>query len=279
MTNTAIRHAKRPVIAHSLRILAVPIVLFWIAIAVLVNVIAPQLEVVGEAHAAPMAPEDAPSMVAMKRMGANFKEFDSNSTVMIVVEGQQALGQDAHAYYDEIIRKLRQDHEHIQHIQDFWGDTLTAAGAQSADGKASYVMLNLAGEQGQTLANEGVDAVRKVIDETKAPPGVQAYVAGPAALTDDLHVIGNASLAQITLITLVAIAGMLLVVYRSIVTTLIQLFLTGIGLADLAWSGFGACQPRRVRADDLRRQHPDDAGNRRRHRLRDLHLRPLSRSA
>ena len=42
----------------------------------------------------------------MKRMGANFKEFDSNSTVMIVVEGQQALGQDAHAYYDEIIRKL-----------------------------------------------------------------------------------------------------------------------------------------------------------------------------
>ena len=169
MTATATRHAKRPVIAHSLRILAVPIILFWIAVAVLVNVIAPQLEVVGEAHAAPMAPEDAPSMQAMKRMGANFKEFDSNSTVMIVVEGQQPLGPDAHAYYDEIIRKLRQDPEHIQHIQDFWGDTLTAAGAQSADGKASYVMLNLAGEQGQTLANEGVEAVRKVIDGHQGP--------------------------------------------------------------------------------------------------------------
>jgi RND superfamily putative drug exporter len=91
-------------------------------------------------------------------------------------------------------------------------------------------MLNLAGEQGQTLANEGVQAVRKVIEDTKAPPGVQAYVAGPAALTDDLHVIGNASLAQITLITLIAISVMLLVVYRSIITTLVQLFLTGIGL-------------------------------------------------
>jgi RND superfamily putative drug exporter len=212
--------------------LAVPIILFWIAVTVLVNVTAPQLEVVGEAHAAPMAPEDAPSMQAMKRMGANFKEFDSNSTVMIVVEGQQALGPDAHRYYDEIIRKLRQDPEHIQHIQDFWGDTLTAAGAQSSDGKASYVMLNLAGEQGQTLANEGVEAVRKVIEDTKAPPGVQAYVAGPAALTDDLHVIGNASLGQITLFTLVAIAGMLLIVYRSIRTTLVQLFLTAIGLAS-----------------------------------------------
>ncbi|BBY58779.1 MMPL/RND family transporter [Mycolicibacterium sarraceniae] len=221
---------KRPAVPHLIRILAWPIVLFWIGIAVLVNVVAPQLEVVGELHSAPMAPEDAPSMKAMKLMGANFKEFNSNSTIMVVVEGQKPLGPEAHQYYDEIIRKLEQDPEHIQHIQDFWGDTLTAAGAQSADGKASYVMLNLAGEQGQTLANEGVDAVRKVIKDTPAPPGVQAYVAGPAALTDDLHVIGNASLAMITLITLAAIAGMLLVVYRSIRTTLIQLFLTFLGL-------------------------------------------------
>jgi RND superfamily putative drug exporter len=235
MTNTStepesVSRPKRPAVPNLIRILALPIVLFWIAIAVLVNVIALPLEVVGELHAAPMAPEDAPSMQAMRLMGANFKEFNSNSTIMVIIEGQHPLGPDAHQYYDEIIRKLEKDPEHIQHIQDFWGDTLTAAGAQSADGKASYVMLNLAGEQGQTLANEGVEAVRKVIEDTKAPPGVQAYVAGPAALTHDTHVIGNASLGKITLITLVAIAGMLLVVYRSIRTTLIQLFLTFLAL-------------------------------------------------
>ena len=221
---------KRPFFPHLLRILAVPIVLFWVAIAVIVNVAAPQLEVVGEMHSAPMAPEDAPSMQAMKLMGSNFKEFDSNSTIMIIIEGDKPLGPDSHDYYNEIIRKLQKDPEHFQHIQDFWGDTLTAAGAQSADGKASYVMINLAGEQGQTMANEGVDLARKAIADTKAPPGVQAYVAGPAALTDDLHVIGNASLAEITLITLIAIAVMLLVVYRSIRTTLVQLFLTFLAL-------------------------------------------------
>lgn len=170
---------KRPVFPHLLRILAWPIILIWIAIAVVVNVIAPQLEVVGELHAAPMAPEDAPSMQAMKLMGANFKEFNSNSTIMVVVEGQEPLGPDAHRYYDEIIHKLQQDPEHIQHIQDFWGDTLTAAGAQSADGKASYVMINLAGEQGMTLANEGVEAVRKVIEETKAPRECRRTSPGP----------------------------------------------------------------------------------------------------
>ncbi|TRW80938.1 MMPL family transporter [Mycolicibacterium sp. 018/SC-01/001] len=224
------KHAKGHPVAHVLRIMSVPIILAWVAIAVLVNVIAPQLEVVGEEHSAPMTPNDAPSVQAMKEMGANFKEFDSNSTIMVVVEGQQPLGPDAHQYYDAIIAKLRNDPEHIQHIQDFWGDTLTAAGAQSSDGKAAYVMLNLAGEQGQTLSNTGVEHVREAIADTPAPPGVQAYVAGPAALTDDMHVIGNASLGQITLYTLLAIFFMLLVVYRSLVTTLVQLFLTAIGL-------------------------------------------------
>ena len=212
--------------------LAVPIILLWVFIVVLVNTIAPSLEVVGEAHAAPMTPEDAASMKAMALMGHNFKEFNSNSTVMIVLEGQQPLGDDAHKYYGSIIAQLQQDPNHIQHIQDFWGDPLTAAGAQSADAMGAYVMLNLAGDQGTSLANESVDAVRKVVDHTAAPPGVKAYVTGPAALTDDLHVIGNASLGKITLFTLAAIAIMLLIVYRSIVTTLIQLFLTFVGLGS-----------------------------------------------
>jgi RND superfamily putative drug exporter len=221
----------RPYLPHAIRIFAIPIILGWVAITVLVNVVVPTLEKVGEAHSAPMTPLDAPSMKAMMRLGHNFHEFDSNSTVMIVLEGQHPLGPDAHQYYDKLIRQLRQDPKHIQHIQDFWGDRLTAAGAQSADAKAAYVQVNLAGNQGTTLANESVDAVRKVIDENKAPPGVKAYVTGPAALSDDMHIIGNASLAKITLFTLGAIAIMLLLVYRSIVTTLVQLFMTFVALA------------------------------------------------
>jgi RND superfamily putative drug exporter len=222
---------RHPFLPHFIRIFSIPIIIGWVVLTVFVNVAFPTLEVVGEAHSAPMAPLDAPSMKAMMRMGHNFHEFDSNSTVMVVVEGQQALGDPAHKYYDDIVRKLRKDTEHVQHIQDFWGDRFTAAGAQSADAKGSYVQVNIAGNQGTTQANESVDAVRKIVDEEKAPPGVKAYVTGPAALSDDMHVIGNASLAKITLFTLGAIAIMLLLVYRSIVTTLIQLFMTFVALA------------------------------------------------
>jgi putative drug exporter of the RND superfamily len=210
----------------------VPIILAWVCITVIVNVIVPQLEQISEEHSAPMTPTDSPSLQAMIRLGHNFKEFDSDSTIMILVEGQQKLGDAAHRYYGNIIRQLRQDPKHIQHIQDFWGKRLTAAGVQSADGKGAYVMLNTAGDQGTTLANDSVEAVRDVLNRTPAPPGVNAYVTGPAALDDDMHVIGDASLTKITLFTLGAIAIMLFLVYRSLVTTLVQLFMTGIALSS-----------------------------------------------
>ena len=233
-TTTAEAETKpphRPFIPHAIRLLAIPIILGWVILTVVVNVAVPTLEVVGEAHSAPMAPLDAPSMKAMMRMGANFHEFNSNSTVMIVVESQHPLDEAAHHYYDDIVHKLRTDTAHVQHLQDFWGDRFTAAGAQSADARGAYVQANIAGNQGTTQANNSVEAVRKVVDEEPAPPGVKAYVTGPAALSDDMHVIGNDSLAKITLFTLGAIAIMLLLVYRSIVTTLIQLFMTFVSLA------------------------------------------------
>src|SRR3984957_13765269 len=230
-TRSTAAKPHRPFIPHFIRIFAIPIILAWVALTVVVNVAVPSLEIVGENHSAPMAPLDAPSMKAMMRMGHNFKEFNSTSTVMVVVEGQQPLGEAAHRYYDDIVRKLRHDSEHVQHIQDFWGDRFTAAGAQSADAKGAYVQANIAGNQGTTQANTSVEAVRKVVDNEPAPPGVKAYVTGPSALSDDMHVIGNDSLAKITLFTLGAIAIMLLLVYRSLVTTLIQLFMTFVALA------------------------------------------------
>lgn len=57
----------------------------------------------------------------------------------------------------------------MQHVQDVWGDPLTSAGVQSRDGKAAYVQLNLAGDQGSTLGNESVDRVREIV-ERQPPP-------------------------------------------------------------------------------------------------------------
>ena len=150
---------------------------------------------------------------------------------MIVLEGEQPLGEDAHQYYDNLIRQLNADATHVQHIQDFWGDPLTAPGAQSADGKAAYVQLNLAGNQGEALANESVDAVRNIVQRTPAPQGVKAYVTGAAALGADMADTGDRNAIKITVATALVISIMLLLVYRSVTTVILLLAMVGIGLA------------------------------------------------
>ncbi len=229
MSNTHI--GAHPMIPRFIRLFCVPIVLGWLALTVLVNVIAPQLEVVGEAHAVSLAPNDAPSMQAMQRVGKDFQEFDSNSSVMVVLEGDQPLGEDAHKFYDGLIDKLEADNKHVEHVQDFWGDPLTAAGSQSADGKSAYVQLYLRGNQGETIANESVAAVRDIVASATPPPGLKAYVTGPAALTNDQHHAGDKSVKLITMITICVIFLMLLFVYRSIMTVLIVLVTMFIELA------------------------------------------------
>src|ERR1700756_6035277 len=94
----------RPFIARTIRLLAVPIILGWIALTVVVNVIAPQLEKVGAAHSVPMTAKDAPSTIAMMRIGKDFKQFDSDTTAMVLLEGEDNLGDDAHRFYDTLIQ-------------------------------------------------------------------------------------------------------------------------------------------------------------------------------
>ncbi|MCV7300753.1 MMPL family transporter [Mycobacterium barrassiae] len=210
-------------VAKRVRWLAVPIVLFWLVVAGLTNSLVPQLEVVGEAQNVALSSPDAPSLKAFKKIGEVFQEFDSDSAAMIVLEGDQPLGAEAHQYYDRLVQRIEQDQKHVQHVQDFWGDPLTAAGSQSADGKAAYVQVFLIGDQGSARSIESVDALRDIVKNTPPPAGVKAYVAGPAPQVADQFEVGNEGTTKVTVLTIVVIAVMLLFVYRSVVTMILVL--------------------------------------------------------
>jgi len=224
-------HTERPLIARIIHRFAVPIILFWVAAAAALTVFVPSLEKVGQERAVSLNPTDAPSFIAIQRISHDFHEGESDSAGMIVIEGQQPLGEAAHRYYDELIRKVRADKAHVLSVQDFWSDPLTAAGAQSGDGKAVVVQVSLAGNQGQPLASKSVLAVRAIVDSIPAPPGVRAYVTGASALTADLERSSDKSLLKILVTTVVVILAMLLIVYRSVLTVIVLLAMVGIELA------------------------------------------------
>lgn len=213
--------------ARTIRKLSVFIILGWAALTLLVTFGVPSLETVGREHSVPLAPQDAPAVRAMQRMGKDFKESDSDSFAMLVLEGQHRLGDDARAYYDRLIRALRDDTKHVEHVQDLWGDRLTAAGAQSDDGKAVYVQLYLAGNQGTTLGQDSIAAVRNIISRMPPPPGITAYVTGPAALFSDMQQSGDSSILKMTLVGAVIIFIVLMFVYRSIPTVILLLLTVG----------------------------------------------------
>jgi RND superfamily putative drug exporter len=150
---------------------------------------------------------------------------------MVVLESDRPLGDDAHRYYDNLISQLDADTTHVQHIQNYWGNRLTAAAAQSSDGEAAYVQLSLAGNAGESLATESVDSVRQIVDRTRAPAGVTVYVTGPAALVADSNHSGEKTVIKITAVAIAVIFIMLLLVYRSLTTAVFLLIMVGIELA------------------------------------------------
>ncbi|MCZ0729053.1 RND family transporter [Mycolicibacterium iranicum] len=217
-------------IARFIRRASVPIILIWVAVAAFLNVSVPQLEAVGKLRSVSMSPDEAPAVISMERIGEVFEEYESSSSAMIVLEGEQPLGDEARAYYATLIDALEADPVHVEHVQDLWGDPLTAAGAQSGDGKSMYFQVNLAGNQGEALANESVAAVQKLVADSQPPEGVQAYVTGASVLAAEQETAGTESLRMVEALTFLVITIMLVLFFRSIVTTLLILVMVGLSL-------------------------------------------------
>ncbi|OHU99041.1 RND family transporter [Mycobacterium talmoniae] len=218
-------------LGRKIRLLAVPIILIWLALAVVLNVFVPQLEKIAAETSVPLSPTEAPSVSGMKRIGQKFQEYDSDNLVLVTLVGDQPLGEDAHKYYDDLVRQLKQDTDDIRYVMDFWGHRFTSSGVESFDHKSAYVQAYLVGNQGGARGNKSVDSVRKIVANSKPPHGVKAYVAGQGALTADTIEAGDKSMLKMTMITVVVITIMLLFVYRSIVTVLLLLFVVFVELA------------------------------------------------
>ncbi|WP_395309337.1 MMPL family transporter [Mycobacterium sp. AMU20-3851] len=224
------RPQHRGGIAKWVRTLALPIIIGWVVLIGFLNVSVPQLEEVGQMRSVSMSPNNAPSVIATKRVGTVFEEFTSDSSIMIVLEADRKLDEADRDFYKEMIAKLEQDPFHVQHVQDFWGDPLTAAGAQSADGQATYVQVYTAGNQGEALANESIEAVQDIVYGMQTPPGLKVFVTGPAALQADQQIAGDRSMRMIEALTFTVIIVMLLLIYRSFLTMLITIFMVLLSL-------------------------------------------------
>lgn len=223
--------AQKPFFARTIRKFSILVVLAWAAFTVVVNTVVPQLEPVTDANQGPLVPLDAPSSKALIHIGESFQESDSNSLAMVVLEGDHKLNDADHTFYNTLASKLENDKKHVQYVMNLWGQGTTAAGVQSSDGMAAYTLVRVAGDQGSTVSDESIRAVRELVADVQPPDGVKVYVSGSAPLSTDMLQVGNQSMIRLMYVTIAIITVMLLIVYRSVATALLTLLVVMVELS------------------------------------------------
>lgn len=215
---------KRPRFARLLRTLAIPVVLFWVVAAAVTNIFIPSIEETTAANAEALVPRDAPSSQAAIQQGKAFDESDYTSLAVIILETEgRKLGDVDHRYYDELVRRLQQDDEHVESLMDLWGDPVTMSGQQSADAEAATVTVRPTGDLGAAESNESIEAIRDIVADLPAPEGLNTYVSGPSPLASDTLKAADESMVTLTIVTVGLIIVMLLIAYRSFTRALIPL--------------------------------------------------------
>ena len=91
---------KRPLIARAIYRLSLPIIVAWLAAVAVLTIGVPSLDLVAQEHSVSVEPTDSPSYIAAKRVQKAFQQSgksEAGSVVTIILEGEQPLGDDAHA--------------------------------------------------------------------------------------------------------------------------------------------------------------------------------------
>ncbi|HWS93224.1 MAG TPA: MMPL family transporter, partial [Mycobacterium sp.] len=215
---------ERPFFPKLVRKLALPIFLLWVVVAAVVTVFVPSLEKTVEANAEALVPRDSPSSQDAVVQGHAFRESDYTSAAVILLETEgRKLGEQDHQYYDELVRRLLRDKEHVQSLLNLWGKPVTKSGQQSADAEAATLTVRPTGDTGDATASRSIAAIRDVVAKVPKPSGLNTYVSGPSPLSADTDTAATDSMTTLTIVSVIVIIIMLLLAYGSVGRALIPL--------------------------------------------------------
>jgi putative drug exporter of the RND superfamily len=211
-----IREHRRPTpdgrLARALRWLRWPLLVTWLAAAVLLYPLAHSLSSVANTTAAANLPSSAPSTrVLLLEQAAQRGQPETDAAVIVVARGNGLTAADlaAAASARGAVARL------VRHV-----DGLGAPGPEqrSADGEAVEFSAGITAptDSAQSVDVPAVQAIRQALagPVRRAGDGLQVAVAGPAAINADTNV-GSAAVNALLITAIGIIAVILLIAYRS----------------------------------------------------------------
>ncbi|MBU0903591.1 MAG: MMPL family transporter [Firmicutes bacterium] len=196
-----------------------PILIGVIAITVLLFLIAPNLTNQAEEAGSFQLSDDASSQIAAKMLA---DAGESDQTISVVIELDEKLT-------DEDREQLSAMSTEIESLGDAVTSVLNPV-------ESEEIEKQLVSEDQQTVlipitvqgSDEKVNEVADDIQTSIIPSDMKAYVTGEAIINNDVNESAQEGLKRTEIITVVLIFGLLLAVFRSVITPLVPLVAVGI---------------------------------------------------
>lgn len=203
----------------------------WVAMAVALPLSFPSLGEMAQKHPLAILPSDAPSSVAAQKMAEAFQQSESDNLLVVAFINETGLEPADEVTYREVVDALRDDPADVVSVQDFVSTPQLRQFLTSEDKTTWVLPVSLQGELGTPRAFDSFNRVSDVV-EHKLPDGdtLDVYLTGPAATVADLTVAGERDRLPIEIAIAVLVLGVLLLVYRSVVTMLLPLVTIGSSL-------------------------------------------------
>src|ERR1700757_1938677 len=151
----------------------------WMAVAVVLALLFPQLETVVRQQSVELIPHDVASFQTVDRMSAAFGEQGSKTMLFVAMEDSAGLTPQTRQRYDELVKRLRSDTHHVRLVQDLLADHVTADLAVTKDGHAGLLPVGVPGTLGAPTAAESSHAVSQIAGEVFNGSTTTVRVTGP----------------------------------------------------------------------------------------------------
>lgn len=197
----------------------------WVSLAVLVTLLAPNLDDVISNDQSDFLPDDSPSQVGQELVETYFPQQVSPGNIVVVFDAAtegQVLSEDNAAFINAFSLALMQD-ESLEYIQSVQSPTFSpelAGALTSPDGQVAMVVVSLSTSDSDQQADI-YHELEKYLDDT--PAGLTTYRTGSSAIFTQFDESLTTSVDRTIFVTIALVIVMLLLIYRSPVSPFIPL--------------------------------------------------------
>lgn len=228
----------------------------WIAVAVVLVLTFPPLQVQAAKHEPKQVPDDAPTMVAQRDMAKAFSNTPApspggegsgagggagdsgpgaaggkgGSLLLVILTDEKGLSAADEDTYHKLIDNLRADTQDKMSVQDFLGTPQAREIFESKDKKAWNLPIQLPGEATTAESQAALRNITAITKKTVAGTTLNAYMSGPVATVADVQKIGEEDVQIIEAGTIISVLVILIIVYRNLVTMLMPLATIGVSI-------------------------------------------------